>query len=141
MTLHVRLRSRLFADLLTMSNDHHQYEYDNTPNGKRKNLQAIPNEKIQYRHMIKRLRFALPNQVVKMKPMKSEYPLTLEFPNTHPSLTSLGYLDPFYKKMFAVDNTMILLHWVPFNGSAITRPSDIPTDIETLAPIFAGVEV
>jgi len=43
--------------------------------------------------------------------------------------------------MFAVDTTMSLLHWVPFDGNAITRSSDIPTDIETLAPIFAGVEV
>ena len=43
--------------------------------------------------------------------------------------------------MFAVDTTMSLLDWVPFNGNAITRSSDIPTDIETLAPIFAGVEV
>ena len=45
------------------------------------------------------------------------------------------------QKMFTVDNTMTLLHWVLFDGNAITRPSDVPTDIETLAPIFAGVKV
>ena len=43
--------------------------------------------------------------------------------------------------MFAVDTTMSLLHWVPFDGNAITRSSDIPTDLESLSPIFAGVEV
>ena len=36
---------------------------------------------------------------------------------------------------------MTILHWVSFDGNTITRPSDIPADIETLGPIFAGVEV
>ena len=43
--------------------------------------------------------------------------------------------------MFVVDTTTSLLHWVPFDGNAITRSSNIPTDFETLAPFFSGVEV
>lgn len=42
--------------------------------------------------------------------------------------------------MFTVDTTIPLLHWVPFEGNAITRSSDIPTNIERLVPIFSGVE-
>ena len=36
---------------------------------------------------------------------------------------------------------MTFLHWVPFDGIAIIYSIDIPTDTETLAPIFAGVKV
>ena len=43
--------------------------------------------------------------------------------------------------MFAVDITIALLHWVPFEENVITRASDIPTDIKALTSIFAGVEV
>ena len=43
--------------------------------------------------------------------------------------------------MFVVNTAMSLLHWVPHGGNAITRATDIPTDLETLSPIFAGVEI
>ena len=40
------------------------------------------------------------------------------------------------QKMFAVDTTMPLLHWVPHDGNAITRATYIPTGLEILSPFF-----
>jgi len=36
---------------------------------------------------------------------------------------------------------MLPLHWVPHNDNAITIVTDISTDLETLSPIFPGVEI
>lgn len=43
--------------------------------------------------------------------------------------------------LFVVDTAVSLLHWVSHDGNMITRATDIPTDLEALSPIFAGVEI
>ena len=65
----------------------------------------------------------------------------LEFQKHAPAVNVPALFKSLLKNFFAVDRTMHLLHWVSDEGNDITRATDIPTETETLSPIFAGVEI
>lgn len=104
--------------------------------GKRKNLNGPPIPNIPF--------------APQSNPPVVQYPAVGEPDDIHKINISVEFGIPKYapttlfksllQKMFAVNRTMYLLHWVPNEGSVITRARDIPTNTDTLAPIFLGVE-
>ena len=110
------------------------------PNGKRKNLKDPPEPKYP---IPPTTRNTLTHQTaVGSKDETNKISVSVEFriPKHTPAINIRQLFKYLLQKMFAVDITMWLLHWVHFKGNAITRSTDIPTDIKSLTPIFVGVE-
>ena len=61
-------------------------------------------------------------------------------PKHAPVVNVPGLFKSLLQKVFAVDTALSLLHWVPHDGNAITRATDIPTYLETLSPIFPALK-
>ena len=125
-----------------MDEANHQYDDDTlSPNGKRKILEDPP----EPQNLIPPTTRTTPTRqpTVGAKDESNEISVSVEFgiPKHTPAVNIPQLFKSLLQKIFAMDITMALLHWVPFEGNAITRASDIPTDIKAFTPIFAGVEV